>query len=176
MPKEYKDCVTAVMQSGKSSTSAHAICAAQFYKKHGKTPREAAHEGKSSEFSLEEEQIFDLIDAIGPIFVQRLLDESETKTELISNEAAVWTTKYVNDLPDSCFLYVESGEKDDGGKTVPRGKRHFPYKDSGGKVDLPHLRNAIARAPQANVPPAVKARVQARARALLAKHGGNPQE
>src|SRR5512143_3222255 len=34
-------------------------------------------------------------------------------------------TAEVNDLPDSAFLYVESsGEKDDGGKTVPRSLRH----------------------------------------------------
>ncbi len=67
-------------------------------------------------------------------------------------EKAVWDTAYVNDLPDSAFLYVESGEKDSGGKTTPRSKRHFPYKDSGGKVDQAHVRNAIARIPQSNAP------------------------
>jgi len=82
MPKEYKDCVDSVIKSGKSSTSAHAICAAQFYKKHGKTPREAAHEDKASaEFTPEEERIFDLIEAIGPIFVQRLIDEKDSGKE-----------------------------------------------------------------------------------------------
>jgi phage I-like protein len=29
--------------------------------------------------------------------------------------------------------------------------RHFPYKDASGKIDLPHLRNAIARIPQAKI-------------------------
>lgn len=72
MPKEYKDCVESVMKSGKSSDSAHAICSAQFYKKHGKTPREAAHEEKASmEFSPEEERIFDLLEIIGPRFVPK---------------------------------------------------------------------------------------------------------
>lgn len=64
-------------------------------------------------------------------------------------EKAVWNTVYINNLPDSAFAYVESdGKKDAGGKTVPRSLRHFPYKGAGGKVDLPHLRNALARAPQ----------------------------
>lgn len=64
-------------------------------------------------------------------------------------ELAQWTTSYINDLPDSCFAYIESGgEKDSDGKTTPRNLRHFPYKDASGKVDLPHLRNALARAPQ----------------------------
>lgn len=67
--------------------------------------------------------------------------------------AREWTTAYVNDLPDSAFLYVErgKGEKDSDGKTAPRTLRHFPYKDSDGDIDLPHLRNAIARIPQAKI-------------------------
>lgn len=67
MPKEYKDCVEAVIRSGKSSSSAHAICAAQFYKKHGKTPQQA--EGSASvEFTPEELAIFDIVEAIGQSF------------------------------------------------------------------------------------------------------------
>lgn len=62
------------------------------------------------------------------------------------SEAAVWSTATVNNFPDSSFAVVEKGgKKDDGGKTKPRNYRHLPYKDAGGKVDLPHLRNALAR-------------------------------
>lgn len=43
---------------------------------------------------------------------------------------------------------MESGEKDSEGKTTPRSLRHLPYKDASGKIDLPHLRNAISRANQ----------------------------
>jgi len=83
---------------------------------------------------------------------------------------AVWDTAYVNNLPDSAFLYVESGgDKDDEGKTVPRSMRHFPYKNAEGAVDLPHLRNAIARIPQSNAPGLDKEALQKRARSLLAK-------
>lgn len=84
--------------------------------------------------------------------------------------AAVWTTKYKNDLPDSAFMYIEpGGKKDDEGKTTPRSLRHFPYKDMSGKVDVIHLRNAIARIPQAKIPTALKKRLQEKARRMLAK-------
>ena len=35
--------------------------------------------------------------------------------------------------------------------TSPRSLRHFPYKNSNGDIDLPHLRNAIARIPQSKI-------------------------
>jgi len=89
---------------------------------------------------------------------------------------AVWSTAFVNDLPDGAFLYISpGGKKDSEGKTVPRSLRHFPYKDSGGKIDLPHLRNAIARIPQANISASLKASLQARARRLLSNAGGSPK-
>lgn len=81
---------------------------------------------------------------------------------------AVWTAAYVNDLPDSAFLYVESGgDKDPEGKTTPRNLRHFPYKDADGNVDLPHLRNALARIPQSSLPQDVKDRLTAKAQSIL---------
>ena len=68
---------------------------------------------------------------------------------LSPGDKAVWTAAFINNLPDSSFAYVEpGGKKDDQGKTVPRSKRHFPFKNVAGNVDLPHLRNALARAPQ----------------------------
>jgi hypothetical protein len=62
-------------------------------------------------------------------------------------KAAQWSTSYINDLPDSAFLWIEpGGTKDQQGKTTPRSLRHLPYKDAQGNIDLPHLRNAIRRA------------------------------
>lgn len=62
---------------------------------------------------------------------------------------AEWDTAYVNDLPDSAFACIDGGgEKDAGGKTTPRSLRHYPHHDRTGKVDLPHLRNALARVRQ----------------------------
>lgn len=93
--------------------------------------------------------------------------EKEEVSEFL-DESAVWTTAFINDLPDSSFLYIEpGGSKDSDGKTTPRSLRHFPVKDAGGKVDLPHLRNALARIPQSGVPDAVKARLKAKAERML---------
>lgn len=62
---------------------------------------------------------------------------------------ATWDSSYVSNLPDSAFAVVVSGGvKDSSGKTVPRDLRKLPHHDTSGKVDLPHLRNALAREPQ----------------------------
>ena len=86
---------------------------------------------------------------------------------------AQWSRAYINDLPDDAFLYIEpGGEKDEEGKTVPRRLRHFPVKDYKGKLDIPHLRNAIARIPQARIPGLTEddlRELQERARRLLAE-------
>ena len=86
-------------------------------------------------------------------------------------KCAIWTTAYVNDLKDACFLWIQpGGSKDTEGKTKPRSLRHFPYKDASGAVDLPHLRNAIARIPQSNVPgltDTMKKSLQNKARKML---------
>lgn len=86
---------------------------------------------------------------------------------------AEWSTAFINDLPDSCFLHVEAGgKKDADGKTMPRSLRHFPVKDASGKVDMPHLRNALARIPQSNLPAAVKKRATAMAERMMKTMGG----
>jgi hypothetical protein len=86
---------------------------------------------------------------------------------------AVWSTAYEKTLPDSCFLYIEpGGSKDQDGKTVPRSLRHLPYKDDNGSIDLPHLRNALARIPGATFLTAEqKAQLTKRAQAILDKQG-----
>lgn len=98
---------------------------------------------------------------------EQMWEELDYETK---KQFAVWSAKFVNDLPDSAFLFVEGGgTKDSEGKTTPRSKRHFPYKGPDGKVDLPHLRNAIARIPQAGswLSAAMKTSLQSRARRLL---------
>lgn len=84
---------------------------------------------------------------------------------------AVWSGAYVNDLPDSAFLHIlPGGEKDTENKTTPRSLRMFPYKSAEGAVDLPHLRNALARIPQSNrISQDVKTRLISKARAILAE-------
>lgn len=95
---------------------------------------------------------------------------AEKQNRWFEIEKAVWSRAYINTLPDSSFLYVEAGgKKDEEGKTVPRSLRHFPYKDATGKVDLPHLRNAIARIPQSKLGLSADEidRLQAKARKIL---------
>jgi HK97 family phage prohead protease len=69
----------------------------------------------------------------------------------LENFKGVWTDAYVDGLPDSAFLFVEDGDKDEGGRTVPREKRHGAYKDADGEVDLPHLRFALLQLPDTNL-------------------------
>jgi hypothetical protein len=60
---------------------------------------------------------------------------------LSSVEAAQWTRKYIQRLPDSAFAAIE---------TLASGKavRHLPHHDAHGALDVPHLCNALARLPQ----------------------------
>ena len=71
-----------------------------------------------------------------------------TRLEVANMQAGMetrdtWSTAFVNDLPDSSFLLCFTDSK--GTK-----QRYFPVKDASGKIDLPHLRNALARIPQAS--------------------------
>ena len=57
-----------------------------------------------------------------------------------------WTKKTINDLPNSAFAVVEPDYLSE--KTDNKNARHLPYKGADGKIDLPHLRNALARVNQ----------------------------
>lgn len=111
-----------------------------------------------------------------PGFIEELADAMMGRFAdlgVLSEDAvkAVWSTAYVNDLPDSAFLYIApGGEKDEDGKTTPRSLRYFPVRDKTGKVDLPHVRNALARIPQSNCPDAAKEKATAAAERLLREH------
>lgn len=64
---------------------------------------------------------------------------------------AAMATADVNDLPDSAFAYIEPGGTQDAqGRTRPRSLRHLPIHDAA------HVRNALARLPQTDIPPAAK--------------------
>ncbi len=65
--------------------------------------------------------------------------EADLSGGLTEGDKATWTTAYVNSLPNSAFLYCEDGADED------KSKRHLPYKNAEGQIDLPHLRNAISR-------------------------------
>lgn len=103
-------------------------------------------------------------------------------------QKAVWSTAFINDLPDAAFAVVlPGGKKDDQGKTVPRSLRMLPHHNGRvkrstehGTVDLPHLRNGLARIGQAKIPKDAKRRAQAHleahAKELLMTHKPQPKE
>lgn len=114
----------------------------------------------------------DVLDTLKALAVHGNSDRALMLMELIGYKQgilkSVWTTAVINDLPDASFLFIESGgERDDQGKTTPRELRHFPYKDADGMVDVPHLRNALQRIPQSNLPQDVKDRLTQKAQTIL---------
>lgn len=66
---------------------------------------------------------------------------------------ASWTTTYINSLPDAAFAVIEPAYRS--GQTQDKNARHLPHHTAGvtntnddSTVDLPHLRNALARVNQ----------------------------
>jgi hypothetical protein len=105
------------------------------------------------------------------------IEEADAEDAEHEDDTETKGTASDNNLPDSAFLYVESGEKDSEGKTTPRSKRHLPYKKADGSVDLPRLRNALSRLGQPKtgkvegeswLSEGVRKRLQARGKKILA--------
>lgn len=77
-------------------------------------------------------------------------DETDSDTPV---QEATWDQNYINNLPDSAFAVVlPGGKKDESGRTTPRTLRKLPHHNAEGKLDLPHLRNALARLSQTDIP------------------------
>lgn len=113
-------------------------------------------------------------------YCYELIKEVESLTSNISKTlekkdlAKKWTTKYINSLPNSAFIIVEPAYKN--GKSDDKNARHLPYKDTNGKVDLPHLRNALARCGQVKAvtdsitTDSLRSKACSRAKSLAKKH------
>ncbi len=80
-------------------------------------------------------------------------------------DKGVWSTAYVDALPDAAFAYVEPGAADD------KSKRHLPYKGEDGKPDAAHVRNALARLDQTDIPEEAKAEAKRRLEAAAKEVG-----
>ncbi|MGD6807592.1 MAG: hypothetical protein ACQCN4_11610 [Candidatus Bathyarchaeia archaeon] len=91
--------------------------------------------------------------------LEKLIDDKVTEAlKKAGIQEAEWDTEYINNLPDECFAYIESGgEKDEQGKTVPRSLRHLPYKNAQGNLDADHVRNALSRVDQTEISAEAKA-------------------
>lgn len=107
-----------------------------------------------SELGLSDDEIAALVEKSKALPAEENVAIKEEATDVgkpwyedegMEDAKSVWETSSVNDLPDSSFLFIESGGEKKDGKTEPRSLRHLPYKSADGKVDLPHLRNAISR-------------------------------
>jgi len=93
------------------------------------------------------------------ICYSRIMGKNDMTEEEV--EKRVWSQAEINNFPDSSFAYISGGgKKDSEGKTVPRSLRHLPYKDVNGKIDPAHVRNALARLSQTNIPETAKASTQ----------------
>ncbi|MHB8565733.1 MAG: phage major capsid protein [Nitrososphaerales archaeon] len=89
----------------------------------------------------------------------QIIKESVSIPGIISEHLvreAAWSASFVADLPDDSFAYVDSGGKDEQGKTTPRSLRHFPYKDASGKIDPDHVKDALAKLPETAISPQAK--------------------
>ncbi len=101
---------------------------------------------------------------------------------------AVWTCKYLYNLPDSAFLFIEGGgAKDVNDMTEPRYLRHLAIKDANGNLDLPHVRNALHHAPRIQlhgtgdgdeslITKAAAEALQTKAKALLEEYGPSEEK
>jgi len=78
-------------------------------------------------------------------------DEDKAK---LTEDAAKWTKKFINSLPDSAFAAIEPAYPE---KTEDKNARHLPHHNGEGdlgkeksnaNLDLPHYKNALARCNQ----------------------------
>lgn len=74
-------------------------------------------------------------------------DEKDIRRE---SKGAGLSTQEKNNLPDSDFAYIAPGGKKVDGKTEPRSLRHLPIPDAA------HVRNALARIGQTDIPASAK--------------------
>ncbi|MEM4310950.1 MAG: hypothetical protein QXX95_00980 [Nitrososphaerales archaeon] len=100
----------------------------------------------------------------------------------------LWSRRYINDLPDEAFAVIlPGGKKDEEGKTTPRSLRKLPHHkkevkdpDEDRTVDIPHLRNALARLPQIKIPQKYREQAQKHlekhAKTLLETHAEQATE
>ena len=66
---------------------------------------------------------------------------AQTLVAAVGVSAEPWTRAYVHALPDGAFAVIHVWP--DGTRS-----RHLPHHDANGRLDLPHLRSALARLDQ----------------------------
>ena len=61
-------------------------------------------------------------------------------------EQPVWSTAFIQGLPDEAFAYIEDGGEQVEGKTVPHTMRHFPHHNEDGSVNVEAVKRELDRA------------------------------
>jgi hypothetical protein len=136
-------------------------------------------------YTRDKDGIFSFSDAVEvkPITVFQAADTFSIAKNAEANVEKAWTAAEVNDFPDTAFAVIlPGGMKDKSGKTVPRSLRALPHHNAtvtnpkdDKSVDLPHLRNALARVNQLDADQKYKTQasthLEAHAKKLLASHG-----
>jgi hypothetical protein len=125
-----------------------------------KTAKKLKDEGIKLGLSMGYKTVKYLMDQIDGIQVRRLKEvklkegsitlwpmNDQATLETIKEEGEIakaeWTVAYINDLPNSAFAVIEPAYSS--GDTEDKRARHLPHHGKDGEVDLPHLRNALAR-------------------------------
>lgn len=80
--------------------------------------------------------------------IDRLVRAVATTEAVLLEDAAKWTTEFINSLPNAAFAIIEKGYKEGGNKNA----RHAPHHGKNVKsatenssVDMPHYKNALSR-------------------------------
>lgn len=119
-------------------------------------------------------------DVAGGNFVSKMADVKKKLAGLTSaaptpapNEEQVrkvspaWSSEYVRDLPDGCFLYIEANAQKDLAGRSQSSHRHWPVKDAEGKLDVRKIADAIEQIPMSGFPKEVKESLLKQAQKLL---------
>lgn len=138
MPKAVEDCVSALKKKGDVSNP-YAVCWASYKRTHKKV---------DGTWVAKEAVVIDSA-------MTQPVESDARRSLLMDVTEAKWDTAFINSLPDIAFAAIaEGGEKDDG-STTPKSLRKLPHHGeavkeghSNASVDLPHLRNALARVSQ----------------------------
>jgi len=118
-------------------------------------PKETAKEKEEQKVELEKlyanvTKEEDITFEIAMTFYYSTEEEQKTLTE----DAAKWTRKFINSLPDSAFAAIEPAYPE---KLEDKNCRHLPHHNGEGdlgkdksnaNLDLPHYKNALARVSQ----------------------------
>ncbi len=88
------------------------------------------------------------------------------RTPILAIASMEWTDEYINNLPDSSFLYIERGGDLEG---KPKESRYFPIKNDKGILDVSQLKVVLTEAENSKIPEKYLGSIKDIVTSLLAK-------